>query len=265
MKIKFSLKDVDSNVLLGTQKNDIAVLSFTKRYQWGDYYEIELENPASYLVVQLDPTLNPTLIFITDRVWRYKIPFNLQRYSSMPNNAFTGDAHYACVREATKEEILRKQNLAFNPHDQRKSSGAFPHIIANAETRNEDVFLATNVIDGYLANNGHGRFPFQSWGIDQRDDAQLKLEFGHKVLITKIGILLRADFPHDNYWTKASIEFSDGTNIIINLKKTDKIQCFSIPEKETIYLKIKNLCKAKTKKVTFPSLTQLFVWGTNEV
>ncbi|KGG53714.1 hypothetical protein LACWKB10_1496 [Lactobacillus sp. wkB10] len=181
----------------------------------------------------------------------------------MPDFSFGGIAHYACVRKATKEEISREQNLAFNSHDQLQNNGAFPHVTANAETRNEDAFLAKNVIDGYLANDGHGRFPFQSWGIDQRDDAELKLDFGRNVLVTKIGLLLRADFPHDNYWTKADIEFSDKTKITVNLKKTDKIQYFTVTEKKINYLKITHLRKATNGDNTFPSLSQLIVWGSN--
>lgn len=265
MRIKLSLKDVNSNVLLEQTQDDMAILAFKKRYQLGDYYEIELDNPSSYIVVQLDPVLNPALIFIPNMCWRYNIPFNFQRYSAMPDFSFGSIAHYACVRKATKEEISRKQNLAFNSHDQHQNNGAFPHVTANAETRNEDVFLAKNVIDGYFANNGHGRFPFQSWGIDQRDDAELRLDFGRNVSITKIGFLLRADFPHDNYWTKADIEFSDKTSITINLKKTDKIQYFSVIKKEISFLKISHLCKATNCGNTFPSLSQLIVWGRNKV
>lgn len=263
MRIKVSLKDAKDKVLLEQMQDDITVLVFKKRYQLGDYYEIELEKPNSYIVVQLDPILNPALIYIQGNHWRYNIPFNFQRYPAMADGSFEGIAHYACVREATTEEILREQNLAYNSHDQHQNSGAFPHVTANAETRNEDAFLAKNVIDGYLANKGHGRFPFQSWGIDQRDDAELKLDFGREVLVKKIGILLRADFPHDNYWTKADITFSDGTTITLNLEKTDKIQYFSVAKKKSRYLKLNHLCKAADGNNAFPSLSQLLVWGTN--
>ena len=263
MRIKLSLKDINSNVLLEQIQDDITILTFNEKYQYGDYYEIELEKPGSYVVVQLDPILNPALIFIPGNHWQYNIPFNFQRYSAIPDNSFVGITHYACVRQATKEEISREQNLAFNSHDQHQNSGAFPHVTANAETRNEDVFLAKNVIDGYLANKGHGKFPFQSWGIDQRDDAELKLDFGREVLIKKVGILLRADFPHDNYWTKTDITFSDATTITLNLEKTAKIQYFYVAKKEINYLKINHLCKAADDANTFPSISQLLVWGTN--
>ena len=59
MRIKVSLKYAKDKVLLEQMQDDITVLVFKKRYQLGDYYEIELEKPNSYIVVQLDPILNP--------------------------------------------------------------------------------------------------------------------------------------------------------------------------------------------------------------
>ena len=34
----------------------------------------------------------------------------------------------------------------------------------------------------------------------------------------------RADFPHDNYWVKATVEFSDGSQLNIPLVKSAKPQ-----------------------------------------
>ena len=47
---------------------------------------------------------------------------------------------------------------------------------ANVETRGESVFAARNAIDGVKANRSHGAWPFESWGINRQDDAQLTLE-----------------------------------------------------------------------------------------
>ena len=43
MRIKVSLKDAKDKVLVEQMQDDITVLVFKKRYQLGDYYEIELE------------------------------------------------------------------------------------------------------------------------------------------------------------------------------------------------------------------------------
>jgi len=264
LKIKLSLKDSNSKTLMEDTQENLTVITFNKRYQLGDFYEVELEKISCYLVVQLDPALKPALIYIPNNNWKYKIPFSLQRYSALPSNAFEGVDHYACVRKATRDEVIQNQNLAFNSYDQRCDNGAFPHVTANAETRGEEVFFAKNVIDGYFANTGHGRFPYQSWGIDQRKDAELKLDFGREVIINRLGILLRADYPHDSYWTEVNVEFSDKTNLKIHLKKTKKIQYVSIPEKRVNFIKLNNLVKDETKEdSSFPSLTQLIVQGKN--
>ena len=41
----------------------------------------------------------------------------------------------------------------------------------------------------------------------------------------------RADFPHDNWWVNATVEFSDGTSMLLDLKKTDVSQEFTFEEK----------------------------------
>ena len=41
----------------------------------------------------------------------------------------------------------------------------------------------------------------------------------------------RADFPHDNWWVNATVEFSDGTSMLLDLKKTDGAQEFTFAEK----------------------------------
>ncbi|MDF7683566.1 hypothetical protein PT287_08655 [Lactobacillus sp. ESL0679] len=265
MKIKISLKDTFDKTITGVSDDDLCVLPFKKRFQDGDYYEVNVEHAPMYLMVQLDAVLNPTLIYLAKPNWRYKIPMNLERYSALPDGAFTGEHHYACVRKAEDYEINAYQNLARNSHDQRQESGAYPHISANAETRGEEPFLVKNVIDGYLANKGHGRFPFQSWGIDARDDAKLKLDFGRPVNIAKIGIQLRADYPHDSYWTKATIKFSNNNKQIVDLVKTAKIQYFVVNQENVSFLSINNLIRdSQGDPDSFPSLSQLIVLGKNK-
>ena len=41
-------------------------------------------------------------------------------------------------------------------------------------------------------------------GINQQLDAALKIEFGREVLLDKVILTLRADFPHDNYWQQVT-------------------------------------------------------------
>ena len=69
------------------------------------------------------------------------------------------------------------------------------------------------------ANHDHGKWPFASWGINQRDDAEIKLEFGREISTDRIVLHTRADFPHDNWWVKGTVEFSDGSSMVLDLEK----------------------------------------------
>ena len=89
--------------------------------------------------------------------------------------------------------------------------GSFPHASANVETRGESVFAARNAIDGVTANRSHGSWPYESWGINKRQDAEMLLEFGCPVDCDRVVLWTRADFPHDNWWIQARLTFSDGS------------------------------------------------------
>ena len=83
------------------------------------------------------------------------------------------------MNELMKREIVlwwkavRKtyRNLALNVNDQSCGTTCYPHVSANVETRGEAVFAAVNVVDGVTANEGHWKWPFQSGGINRREDA----------------------------------------------------------------------------------------------
>ncbi len=61
-----------------------------------------------------------------------------------------------------------------------------------------------------IANESHGSFPYQSWGINQQADAQITIDFGREIVTDKIALVLRGDYPHDSYWEAVTLEFSDG-------------------------------------------------------
>lgn len=99
------------------------------------------------------------------------------------------------VRKAMKEEIMSYRNLAENVWDQHGDVNCYPHASANVETRGESVFASLNAIDGVTVSESHGQWPYESWGINRRDDAAWKVEFGRPVEMNKLVIYTRADFP----------------------------------------------------------------------
>lgn len=77
----------------------------------------------------------------------------------------------------------------------------------------------------------------------------------------KIIVYLRADFPHDNWWTEGKVTFSDGTEMILPLEKGGHGQEFCFEPKQIEWLTFSDLKKADDPS-PFPALTQFEVYGT---
>ena len=172
-----------------------------------------------------------------------------------------GSRHVIRARLALPEEIVARRNLAFNCYDEHGDTGFYPHASANVETRGEAVFAARNAIDGIFENSAHGEYPYQSWGINRDPGAALTLDFGREVLLDELRITERADFPHDNYWVKATVEFSDGSRLDIPLVKSAKPQSVAFEPKRVRSLVLKDLIQAEGTS-PFPALTQIEAFGT---
>ncbi|MFD1465905.1 hypothetical protein ACFQ4L_07510 [Lapidilactobacillus mulanensis] len=261
MTIKLSLQH-ENKILAEASATNNTYLAWRSQYTLGDYYQVEVEKAPVYLVVQLDAAIRPALIYLTERNWTYRLPFNLQREWPYPDGAFLGKNHYATVRVATAAEIASQTNLSVNSYDQHEASAAYPHASSNAETRGETVFYAKNAIDGLVANESHGNYPFQSWGINEQHDAYLQLDFGRTVEVNQLGIVLRADYPHDSYWKKITVDFSDGSHETITLQKLATEQFFEIKPRQIKGLRLDHLQKDEDSS-TFPALTEIEVFGQN--
>ena len=159
-----------------------------------------------------------------------------------------------------EHEIKVYKNLAENVMDQHVFRGYYPHASANVETRGEAVFAARNAIDGVTANRSHGKWPYESWGINQQDDAQMTLEFGRAVDFDKIVLYTRADFPHDNWWEQVTFTFSDGSAETVRLAKSVEPHVIPIKKSGITWLTFGQLIKADDPS-PFPALTQIEVYG----
>ena len=166
------------------------------------------------------------------------------------------------VRPATQEEVRAYRNLAINPLDQRGTTSFFPHATSNSECRNEAVFAARNAIDGESRNQGHGAWPFQSWGPDPREDLWWEVDFGRSVSVDKAVLSIRADFPHDRAWTSGVLEFSDGTTVTLALKAEAAPQSFSFPRRTTTRMRIHQL--RQPQPLGWCGFTEVEVWGREE-
>ncbi len=258
MQIKIEiLKKDDSTYMECTSENEVFMV-FNEAYEEGDKIRVSCYCTNVFVILKLDECMDSTFVFLKDALV-YEIPFGIMKVS-LNSKCFVGKRHYLYAREASKEEIELRKNLALNPYDTHENTELFPHVFANDETDSESVFAARNAIDGLIANTFHGEWPYTSWGINMNPDATLTVDFGREVRVDTIVLYLRADFPHDSWWRSVDVQFSDDTNIRFGLKKKNTAQSFSFGAKTITYLRLENLVKAEDKSF-FPALTQIQVFG----
>ncbi|MCM1231710.1 MAG: carbohydrate-binding protein [Ruminococcus flavefaciens] len=258
-----SLKVIDKegNTICVSSGENFTELVCMRTYEEGDWIELWSSEANIYLNLQVDDAMGAAFVYITEKTLSYEIPFGEKRISLSPR-VFSGDSHYLYVEAARQDEIEAYRNLALNPADQHRDVPCYPHATANVETRGESVFAAKNAIDGVRANLSHGKWPYQSWGINRQDDAAMKVDFGRKIRTDKVVLYTRADFPHDNWWVQVTLKFSDGSVIDFPLEKSEKGHVLTFPEKETTWIELCNLIKAEDPS-PFPALSQIEVYGRN--
>ncbi len=259
-QIKLTLLDKDNEPLQTSPAGSCTSLVYRHAYEPGDHILVESTVSGRFCVIQLEDTMFPALVYISGSEFSYPIPYGQQAIVYSPKS-FQGECHVIRARFAEDYEISQRRNLAFNPYDQHGDPGLYPHAKANVETRGEAVFAAKNAIDGVFENRSHGAYPYQSWGINRDPNAELTLEFGRPVLLDELRLTLRGDYPHDNYWVQATVEFSDGTQIQLPLTNDLAPQRFPITPVRAEWLVLKNLIQAEGES-PFPALTQIEAWGT---
>ncbi len=252
------VQDSNWNTIDVNQGEDEVHLVYSREYREGDRIIVESSEKNIYLWLQIDDALGKSLVYITDNV-TYEIPFGEKRINMSPK-VFYGEKHLLSAKKAKEFEIKAYRNLALNINDQHGDTHCYPHATANVETRGESVFAAKNAIDGVNVNNSHGEWPYQSWGINKQDDAVIKIDFGRKVLADRIILYTRADFPHDNWWEKATFTFSDGSSMEVKMKKSNLPHEFTFEQKEISWVELNNLIKSQEES-PFPALTQVEVYG----
>lgn len=239
---------------------DRVSLVFDGEYEAGDVLRIRTTDVNRHLVLCLDDTLAPTMAYLSGYEFRFPVPFAEARGGYSPR-AFTGARHLLTARYATDAEIAAYRNLALNPHDHGGNEALFPRAEANIVTRGETVFAARNAIDGLTASDGHGEWPWTSWGINRDPAARLTVRFGRPVRVDRAAVFIRTDFPHDAWWESATLRFSDGSEIPVRLEKRAGAQVVEFPARVAEWVSVDTLVKADDPS-PFPALTQLEIWGT---
>lgn len=258
-EVSVSIRDEAGQVKCAAAGEEQAVMVYQGEYGKGDVITFLAAEVHTFYVVRVDDTMDEAFVYFTRPEVVFAIPFDEKKVSYNPKS-FIGDKHYLTIRRAKEYEVLAYRNLAKNVMDQHGDPGCYPHVHANVETRGEAVFAARNAIDGVVSNDSHGNWPYESWGINRQDDAEMVLEFGRPVEFDRIVFYTRADFPHDNWWVKATLTFSDKTSQVVEMEKSVKPHEFRIEKKGITWIRVSDLIKAEDPS-PFPALTQIEVYG----
>ena len=258
MELRITITGADGQVKARAEGTGRVTLVYAAPYAEGDVIHMSGSSPG-YVVAMLEDSMAETFGYLSGG-FCLAVPFGEKRVSYSPKS-FTGGIHLLWARQASPLETGAYRNLALNPLDSHDNKGFFPHVSANVETRGESVFAARNAIDGCFANSGHGPWPYQSWGINRDPGAELLLDFGREVRVDRLVFTLRADFPHDNWWKRCSVWFSDGSQVDAPFVKTGGRQQIDMEPRVVRWLKVGRLIKDEDDPSPFPALTQLEAWG----
>lgn len=236
--------------------------TFTRTYEPGDRFRLETDG-AEFVRLALDPTMAPSLVYLPDGVFEFAVPFGYERQACYAPDAFTGEAHRVRAAEPSEAEIYGERLISLNSHDRHKVAKYFPHASANFVTREDPCFFERNAIDGVHDNEGHGLYPYHSWGGGLREDLEYTVDFGTEVETDRVTVYLRADFPHDTYWKEAALEFSDGSRVPLTLAGTKEGQTFTFPKKRTAQVKLTAFRQQRLEdgSLSFAALSQLEIYG----
>lgn len=257
-RVEIFIEDRNGKILAEASGEKDAVLVYKEPYQNGDRISVRVSEKNAFYWLQPDEAVGRSLVYISGDFTR-KIPFEEEK-RNLPLNAFAGTRHLIFVRKAEPYEYSGYRNLALNVSDEEGLTQVFPHASDNIGNGRDTAFRPCNAIDGTIVTERHGKWPFGSWGTSQREDAVWKLDFGREVEADRIVLYLRADFPHDSWWEKGTVTFSDGTKMELSLNKTGQAQEFTFNKKKIRWLYLSDLKKAQDESA-FPGLTQMEVYG----
>ena len=263
----------------------------TPGYQEGDRLVFHSDE-AKYVSVKVHPDVHEANVYLTAGSFDFPIPQG-QALRGFAVGTFEGE-QTVTLRVTKEEELKTYRNLCLNPLDYRVESEivdpdapewsnpndskaiengeivAFPHVYANRVTRNEGCFYARNAIDGVAEPNGHGDYPYHSWGGAVHEDLTLAVYFGRPVEVDKLVLWLRADYAieggkeHDTFWHTALVEFSDGFKEEIKPVKSNQGQEFNLGKHTTEWLKLSRLDPLQHEgSLNFAALTQIELWGSD--
>jgi len=272
--IKATFTDKSTGKTYSDEANGILNLYVPIKYATGDSVTVTLPEGQKYIGFTLTAKMGESIIYCPNGTFTYVLP-NISTMVTTISKSYANTTNYVTIRLLTNDELTEKRNLAENSYDyakktssQKDMSDQYPHATASTEYENnagETYFYAKNAIDGFENNKGHGNYPVQSWGPDNKSNQWMEIDFGRAVKAEELGIVIRYDMPHDTYFKSATIRvtYEDGTTSeqSITIACVDTEQIFDLDlNKPITKIRIMNL-NANTKG-GWAALTEVKVYGS---
>ena len=272
--IKATFTDTSAKKDYTGEAEGILNLYVPVKYGTGDKVTVTLPEGQKYIGFTLTPKMGESIIYCPEGTFTYVLP-NIANMVTTISKSYANTTNYVTIRLLTDEELTTKHNLAENAYDyslkiasQAKIKNQYPHVTASSEWNNSTEFIATNAIDGFTGNMGHGNYPVQSWGPANKNGEWIQIDFGRAVKVAELGVVIRHDFPHDTYFKSGTVQvtFEDGTTATQNITMTDSRyeQIIKLSfDKPVTKLRLMNLT-AQTAG-GWASITELAVYGTEVI
>ena len=284
MKLYRKGKQNRSAVIAGS---DDGVLEAS--FQEGD--SIEIESSGSYIVFS-GFGVEDLLLYSPRGSFVIEVPKGKMK-NAINSSPYLGNQEIE-ARLASPDDLQKERNLALNPFDQmhideynpyNDPNGAaakpiddsysieeeaisfFPHAYASRVTRNDVTFFPRNAIDGQINAEGHGNYPYESWGYDQKEDATYTLYFGRKVSLSKLSLVLRHDTAsnHDCAWSEATFEYEGGETKGEFVFTGERQDVEFDEDVVTSYIRIKDIHADKGNSQGYAALTEIEAYGNETV
>lgn len=244
----------DGRVLAAAQGENEAALLYRGAYEPGD--AIVFASSTQHVCVQVDQAVAPARVYLPQGRFVYRPPLEGDGLAVYPPQAFRGEMHLLSIVPQADDAY---RNLAPTPRISAACHGLSARDGQRGDAQRECVCRAQCDRRQHIAC-GHGEWPFGSWGIGARTDAELTLDFGREVEIDAMILYLRADFPHDAYWVQGTVTLDDGFEKTFPLEGRDGPQRIELGEHRVRSLRLHSLVKCDMPSA-FPALRQIEVYG----
>jgi hypothetical protein len=195
--------------------------------------ELELEHMDKYLHhlregVDFAPTAFPQYTFGGQRVQQQFV----EAYDRLPSVVpIYGLAQGRNARGGANVEGNPLRNLACNKDAYAYHLRSYPRATSNAHYRYRPEFSPCRAIDGQHDANAY-------WRPGRRTDMWLKVEFGRDVETERAVVVLHRNAGQERTWTGATLEFSNGVKVPIELANTSAPQSFAFPRQNCVWVRL---------------------------